>query len=76
MTPSTTIYQDGPLTSASKEQAFTPLELGNEPMLIFDDDNDDILNPGPGLFDLLLACPFPFEIPPRSKEPPSPSFKL
>jgi len=76
MIPSPTLYQDVPLTLASGKKAFTALELEDEPTLIFDDDNDEILNPGPGLFDLLLACPFPFEVPPRRKESPSPSLKL
>lgn len=63
------------LPSVVREQLH--LEPGQD-FEVFVDDEDTILlrrisrRPNEGLVDHLLACPYPFEVPPRSKEPVRP----
>jgi AbrB family looped-hinge helix DNA binding protein len=63
------------LPSAVREQLH--LEPGQD-FEVFIDDEDTILlrrisrRPNEGLIDHLLACPYPFEPPPRSKDPVRP----
>ena len=63
------------LPCAVREQLH--LEPGQD-FEVFVDDEDTILlrrisrRPNEGLVDHLLACPYPFEVPPRSKDPVRP----
>jgi len=65
------------LPSAVRERLH--LEPGQD-FEVFVDDDDTILlrrisrRPNEGLIDHLLACPYPFEIPPRAKDATRPIF--
>jgi AbrB family looped-hinge helix DNA binding protein len=59
------------LPSAVREQLH--LEPGQDFEVLVDDDDTILLRrisrrPNQGLIDHLLACPYPFEIPPRAKD--------
>lgn len=60
------------LPSAVREQLH--LEPGQDFEVLVDDEDTIVLRrisrrPNQGLVDHLLACPYPFEVPPRSKDP-------
>jgi len=81
MTTATASYQKGLSTLPPEEVhdlfRVEPREVSG---LIFDDDEIVIEAPLPegaeGLVDILLACPYPFEIPPRSRELPPPVLEM
>ena len=63
------------LPSAVREQLH--LEPGQDFEVLVDDEDTILLRrisrrPNEGLVDHLLACPYPFEVPPRSKDPVRP----
>ena len=63
------------LPSAVREQLH--LEPGQDFEVMIDDEDTILLRrisrrPNEGLVDHLLACPYPFEVPPRSKDPVRP----
>jgi len=73
MTPTAALYDDAPLTLLHEEQEDTSQkwEAEDEAPLILEDDEFEIDHDNPpddgSWIETLFACPYPFEIPPRSK---------
>ena len=69
----TVLSQKGQIVLPSLVRERLHLEAGQD-FEVFIEDEDTILlrrisrRPNAGLVDHLLSCPFPFEVPPRSKE--------
>jgi len=65
------VYENQPLSLPRKEQEDASLKWEDEPRLVFDDDDDFEIPAEPpddgSWVDVLLACPYPLEIPPRSR---------
>jgi|GEM_PF-1114918 len=81
MTTATAHYKKSPVTLSPDEmQELANLQLEDEPALVFDGDDDFEIPKTPPdngeWLEVLLACPYPFEIPPRSKELPPPPLEM
>lgn len=73
----TVLSKKGQIVLPSSVREQLRLEPGQD-FEVFIDDEDTILlrrvsrPPNHGLIDLLQSCPYPFEVPPRSKDLPRP----
>jgi AbrB family looped-hinge helix DNA binding protein len=73
----TVLSQKGQIVLPSAVRERLHLEPGQDFEVFIDDDDTIVLRrisrrPNQGLVDHLLACPHPFEVPPRSKDPVRP----
>jgi AbrB family looped-hinge helix DNA binding protein len=70
----TVLSKKGQIVLPSPVRERLHLEAGQDFEVLIEDEDTILLRrisrrPNQGLVDHLLACPFPFEVPPRSKDP-------